>query len=83
MMFCGIHLLALLNYVVSVTSMQFSTQKNGDSVRSDKNGGGFVCSKVGNCTCLFEKLRVTVECTSAGKKLDKIASELPPTTTHL
>lgn len=82
-MFCGIHILALLNYLVSVTSMQFSPQKSRESARSGKNGSGFMCSEVGNCTCLFEKLRVTVECTSVGKKLAKIASELPPTTTHL
>lgn len=41
------------------------------------------CSEVGNCTCLIEKQRVSVQCTSVGDSFDKIASKLPPKTTHL
>ena len=62
----------------------FDVARSGEnSSESGSNESTFLCSKAGNCACLFKRPSVTVKCTSAGDKLDKIASELPPKTTHL
>lgn len=79
-MFSEVIIFTLLNVFIPVKS---GLQKSGIAMGRDKNGAKILCSQALNCTCLFEELRVTVECTSAGDKLDKISSELPKTTTHL
>lgn len=69
---------------------------NGDLERGDggsgdggKGDGGsglgapFLCSVAGNCSCQFDDFGDTVRCTSVGNNLDKIAKNLPKTTTHL
>ena len=91
MMFCGVHVFFLWSFVISATSQQrqpkkrpgSDTGRDVDSAGSGSELGAILCSEAGNCTCFFEELRVTVKCTSAGDKLDKIAFELPETTTHL
>ena len=46
-------------------------------------GAPFLCSVPGNCSCQFDYFGDTVRCTSVGNNLDKIAKNLPKTTTHL
>ena len=58
----------------------------GDGERSDGGRGlraPFLCSVPGNCSCQFDDFGDTVRCTSVGNNLDKIAKNLPKTTTHL
>ena len=82
-MFCGIHIFALLNAVVFGTSEQLRLKNIGSGAgRGDKGSGG-LCSEAGNCRCLFKELEVIVKCVSGGSKLHQIASKLPRTTTHL
>ena len=91
MMFCDIHSLALLTYVIFATlaAVPLQVQESLNSDASDGEGAEsryeseVLCSDAGNCTCLFEKSHVTVKCTSVGDNLDEIASKLPETTTHL
>lgn len=82
-MYLGIHTLALLHIVFLATLEQLEPRKRGNSVVRSKNGSEVLCSEAGNCTCLFEEHSVTVKCTSAGDNLDKVAPELPKTTTQL
>lgn len=89
-MFCDIrHVFALLTFLTVTTSLQLWPQGRGNSEAGNKGSAGRpfqfddLCSKAGNCTCLFERYHVTVKCTSAGDKLGEIASELPQSTTHL
>lgn len=82
-MFCSFHILALFNFFVYATSEQLSLQKGGNSTSRSDDNSGVLCSETGNCTCLFEEFDVIVKCTHAGDKLEKFASELPKTTTHL
>ena len=83
-MFFGIYVFALWTSFISTTSEKIRPHH---SVRGAGNGAGngseVLCSEEGNCTCLFERLGVTVKCSSVGDKLDGIAFELPQTATHL
>lgn len=86
---CDILFFALLTFVISTSSAQLRLRKSSKSEADDissagsRSGSAVLCSEAGNCTCLFEKFHVAVKCTSAGDKLDEIASELPQNTTHL
>ena len=91
MMFCDIHSLALLTYVIFATLAEVQLQVQ-ESFNSDASNGERVesrfesevlCSDAGNCTCMFEKSHVKVKCTSVGDNLDEIASKIPKRTTHL
>lgn len=82
-MFCGFNVFTLMAFLISTNSEIFKPPKSGVGKSSDENNSGGLCSEALNCTCLFEELRVTVKCTSAGDKLDKIAFQLPQTTTQL
>ena len=79
--------LFVLTLIIFERSNQLWAQESDDSYGGDDNssidGSEVLCSKAGTCICRFEGLDVTVKCTSAGDKLDKIVSDLPPTTTHL
>ena len=60
----------------------------GRGVRGRGDGGSglgapFLCSVPGNCSCQFDDFGDTVRCTSVSNNLDKIAKNLPKTTTHL
>lgn len=86
MTFCDIHRFALLTFVIFTTSALLQPRKTGNNEGGDKGSfleSAIFCSKAANCTCLFEKFRVTVKCTSAGDNFDEIAFELPHTATHL
>ena len=88
-MFYSISLFFLVTFNTLATSAQHRPQESGIDKASNIGGAGsrvesaVWCSEVGNCTCIFEKILVTVICTSAGDRLDEIASKLPQTTTHL
>ena len=87
MVFLDTYLFAILTFVISAKPAQLQSQQKGKtgvdgSARSHINFE-ILCTEAGNCTCLFEKLNVTVKCTSAGHKLEEIISELPKTTTNL
>lgn len=83
-MFCDVRIFASLTLVIFATSVKL---RNGEV--SDEGGVGsrpsaaVLCSEAGNCICLYDALNVTVICTSAGDRLNEIASELPQTTTNL
>lgn len=83
MMSFGIPIFALCISIISVTPEPPRLQKIYDSDDSGDNGSEVLCSEAGNCSCLFEKTRVTVECFSVGDNFDEIASEIPKTSTHL
>ena len=89
MMLCGISHVFALTFAICTTLGQLLPRKSGDGINGEKIASkrgfkaAFMCSEAGNCTCLFEKLAVVVECTSARDKLDAITSDLPQTTTHL
>lgn len=79
----GFYVFTLITFFISTNSEIFKPPKKGVGKNSDEKSSGVLCSEELNCTCLFEKLRVIVKCTSAGDKLDKIAFQLPQTTTQL
>ena len=60
--------------------------ESGDGGSGDGGSGlgaPFLCSVAGNCSCEFNEFGDIVRCTSVGNNLDKIAKNLPKTTTHL
>ena len=85
-----VQVFALLTFVISATLAQLQPQGsvNGEP-RHDRGydgshfGSVVLCSEAGNCTCVFEKFRVIVKCTSVGDKLGELAYEFPQTTSHL
>lgn len=88
-MFCDINFLALFTFGFYTILAQLLLRENGyGDARYKGNSGNrlksaVLCPDAGNCTCMFEKFHVTVNCTSAVDKFDEIASHLPKTTTHL
>lgn len=94
-MFSDVYVFFVLTFAISMTSLQPRSQEksgrnsgnretNNESSAKGKIKSASLCSGVGNCTCLVEKLNVTVMCSSNGHhNLHEIAAELPQTTTHL
>lgn len=88
-MFCDVRIFASLTLVIFATSVKLRSQEKDNGEVSDEGGVGsrpsaaVLCSEAGNCICLYDALNVTVICTSAGDRLNEIASELPQTTTNL
>lgn len=88
-MFCDIQALTLMIFIIYSTSTQPLPPESNSGEASDKGSdkshlkSSVLCSEAGNCSCFFEKFRVTVKCTSVGDNLDQIGSILPQTTTHL
>lgn len=82
-MFCGFNVFILMAFFIPTDSEILKPPKSVVGKSSDDKSSGVLCSEALNCTCLFEELRVIVKCTSAGDKLDKIAFQLPQTTTQL